>query len=159
MNTGDFSFSLPRYKSLPDVGLYLDQVVRYVNDILEPLDLCITASMISNYVKKGYIDRPSKKLYFADQIAYIIFIVISKQVLSMENIVILFDLQKETYKIDIAYDTFCSELEEMLNKILSGDESITPLSADADFSKKTLRSVVLAISHIINLNYYFKSKS
>ena len=53
--------------------------------------------MLSNYVKKGYIDRPIKKQYYADQIAYAIYIVIIKQVLSMDNIASLFVLQKATY--------------------------------------------------------------
>ncbi len=153
----DFVFHIPRYCELPNVGLYLDQVVRYVNDILSPLDLMITPSMVSNYVKKKYIDRPVKKLYYAEQIAYILFIAISKQVLSMENIVILFNLQKSTYTTEQAFDTFGAELTLMLEKILSGSEEIVPLPEDSDFSKKTLRSVVIAISHIINLNYYFKT--
>ena len=46
-------FRMPRYQELPDMGLYLDQVVRYVNNSLEALGCQeITASMVSNYVKK-----------------------------------------------------------------------------------------------------------
>ena len=43
---------LPEYREIPDVGLYLDQAVKYINGILEPYpDLQVTGSMLSNYVK------------------------------------------------------------------------------------------------------------
>ena len=78
-------YRMPRYKEIPNVGLYLEQTVKYINECLAPIEISITPSMLSNYVKKGYIDRPVKKQYYADQIAYAIYIVIIKQVLSMDN--------------------------------------------------------------------------
>ena len=42
-------FRLPRYHEIPDVGLYLDQTVKYINRYLEPLGCMeLTASMVSN---------------------------------------------------------------------------------------------------------------
>ena len=53
-------FRLPRYEQIPNVGLYLEQVVRYVNAHLAPLgESELTSSMVSNYVKQGLI--PSDK--------------------------------------------------------------------------------------------------
>ncbi len=149
---------LPEYKEIPDVGLYLEQVVRYVNEKVEALGVSVTTSMVSNYVKKGYIERPVKKLYYARHIAYIIFIVICKQVLSMENMATLFELQRATYDTGMAYDAFCRELKEMLLHILQGKDELPVLPADADFEQRTLRSVAIAVAHIISLNYYFQSK-
>ena len=42
-------FRMPRYREIPDVGLYLDQTVKYINRFLAPLG-CeeITPSMVSN---------------------------------------------------------------------------------------------------------------
>ena len=55
-------FDLPRYKEVPDVGFYLDQTVKYISNVFAVVpDMEITSSMISNYVKKGIIDRPTKK--------------------------------------------------------------------------------------------------
>ena len=43
---------LPRYHEIPTVGLYLEQVTRYVNgDSAEPSCPILTPSMVSNYVK------------------------------------------------------------------------------------------------------------
>ena len=75
---------------------FLDQTVKYVNRYLAPLGCMeITSSMVSNYVKKGYITNPTHKQYSADQIAYLFFISVAKSVLSMENIARLFDEARE----------------------------------------------------------------
>lgn len=147
---------MPRYKSIPNVGLYLEQVVKYINDTLKPLHLSLTASMLSNYVKKGYIDRPVKKQYYADQIAYLIFIVVAKQVLSMENIAALINLQKSAYSIEIAYDYFCEELEYMIKRTFEECVELEPQAQNFRYEKKVLRSVVISVSHIIYLNYCFE---
>ena len=69
-------FELPAYHEIPDVGLYLDQTVKYINSVYSMIpNMEITSSMISNYVKKGIIDRPIKKSYSRDHICYLIFIV------------------------------------------------------------------------------------
>ena len=125
-------YRMPRYKEIPNVGLYLEQTVKYINECLAPIEISITPSMLSNYVKKGYIDRPVKKQYYADQIAYAIYIVIIKQVLSMDNIASLFVLQKATYTLPVAYDYFCSELEKTLVAIFEDKEepSLTLIGDD-----------------------------
>ena len=90
-------FRMPRYREIPDVGLYLDQTVKYMNRYLAPLGCMeITTSMVSNYVKKGYIVSPVRKQYSAEQIAYLLFIAVAKSALSMENITRLFQMQRKT---------------------------------------------------------------
>lgn len=49
------TFRLPRYHELPDVGLYLEQVVRYVNRYIIMEENELTPSMVSNYVKQKLI--------------------------------------------------------------------------------------------------------
>lgn len=56
------SFHIPRLHEIPDVGLYLEQVTRYVNGVLESCGIPpLTASMVSNYVKQHIIPGPEKK--------------------------------------------------------------------------------------------------
>lgn len=148
-------FRMPRYQEIPDVGLYLEQTVKYINQCIEPLRISITASMLSNYVKKGFVARPIKKQYYADQIAHLIFIAIVKQTLSMQNIVDLFQLQQKTYDAAIAYDYFCSELETRITNLFH-EKNDNPISTQMPFEKKALTSVVIAISHTIYLNYCFE---
>ena len=91
-------FHLPRYQEIPDVGLYLEQTAKYIDSYLSPLeDISITGCMISNNVTKKIINNPVKKQYGRDQIASLIFIAIAKSVLSLDNIHMMFEIQRQTY--------------------------------------------------------------
>lgn len=149
-------FVMPRYREIPNVGLYLEQTIKYVNECLSPLDISITPSMLSNYVKQGYIRRPVKKQYYADQIAYLIFTVLAKQVLSMDNVATLFSLQEQTYSLDVAYNYFCDELEHILRCQFGEETPAEAADEELPFAKKTLRSVIMAISQIIYLGWCFQ---
>ena len=152
-------YRMPRYKEIPNVGLYLEQTVKYINECLAPIEISITPSMLSNYVKKGYIDRPIKKQYYADQIAYAIYIVIIKQVLSMDNIASLFVLQKATYTLPIAYDYFCSEVEEAIKAVFSTRDFSYPRSTGtATVESEILRSTVMAVANKIFVKSKLKEK-
>lgn len=150
------TFRLPRYREIPNVGLYLDQTVKYINGYLTPLGCMeITASMVSNYVKKGYIANPVKKQYSAEQIAYLTAMAIIKNVVSMENIARLFERQKQVYTVEVAYDYFCTELENMLHYTFGLKETIDEVGVTNSETKSMLRSVIIAVAHIIYLNDRF----
>jgi len=51
----------------PDMGLYMEQVITLLESQLS-VDEGITANMINNYVKDGYIPRPAQKKYYRDQV-------------------------------------------------------------------------------------------
>ena len=108
-------FRLPRYQEIPDEGHYLEQAAKYINNSLLPLgEPVLTGSMISNYVKKGLIASPQKKLYSRDQIAYLIFIAIAKSVMSLDALTIFLRLQQRTYPLGKAYDYFAREFEDLI---------------------------------------------
>ena len=153
MKTSIQGFHMPRYQDIPNMGLYLEQTTKYLNHFLAPLGCMeVTSSMISNYVKKGLISSPVKKLYYAVQIAYLFFIIIAKQVLSMENIVELSERQKKTYTVPVAYDYFCCELENMLYYVFGLSDSVAKIGVTATHEKTLLRSVIIAAAHIIYLD-------
>ncbi len=146
------SFRLPRYHEIPTVGLYLEQVTRYISDLLMPVqENCITNSMVSNYVKKKLIDNPHKKQYDRDQIAYLIFIAAAKSVLSLDDIRQLIELQKKTYSPQKAYDYFCDELENTLTYVFGLKRTPDEIGSDPFEEKTLLRSVVIALSNKIYL--------
>ena len=108
-------FRLPRYHEIPDTGLYLDQTAKYISGFLAPLEEgCLTPSMISNYVKKDLVDNPVKKRYGREQIAYLFFIALTKNVLSLDGLINFIALQKRTYSLQKAYDYFCEQFENTL---------------------------------------------
>ena len=78
------NLNLPKYNEIPDVGLYLEQVTKYINGLMEEYpNLSITSSMVSNYVKQGLLPKCVKKQYSRDQIMRLILITFGKTVLSM----------------------------------------------------------------------------
>lgn len=149
-------FALPRYAELPTVGLYLDQSVQFVNGCFRTFQgVELTASMVSNYVKKGIISHPIKKKYTRDQLACLIYIVVSKNVLSMENIDSLFKMQQAHYTSAQAYDTFCDELENYLPYVFGLTKSFFELEPDVDDARKLLRSTIISAVNKIYLDCVF----
>ena len=158
IRTSISGFTLPRYQDIPNVGLYLEQVTKYLQEYLSCLqDGCITGSMISNYVKKGLVENPVKKQYGRDQIAYLFFIAMAKNVLSLDNIDRFIGLQKKTYTTEVAYNYFCTEFENVLQKIFGLDD--TPEESTASFGdeKLMLRRTIVAIAHKIYLEKCFEA--
>ncbi len=150
------AFRLPRYRELPNMGLYLEQVTKYINGFLNTLGCPeITSSMVSNYVKKGVIAAPVKKQYNAEQIAYLLFVGFAKSVLSLENIMQLVAMQKATYDSETAYNYFCSELENMLRYIGGLQDTLKNVGTSNSEEKTMFRSVIIAASHIVFLNNCF----
>ena len=150
-------FRLPRYAEIPNVGLYLDQVTKYVNGFLGPVGCAeITPSMISNYVKKGIIASPQKKQYNADQIAHLMCIALVKNVLSLENILSLFEIRKVHYTVPVAYDYFCEELENMISFVFGLKEKPAEnLGQTQSEEKELLRNVLIAVSHSMYISTCF----
>ena len=138
-------FALPRYNDLPSVGLYLDQTVQFVNGYFRSFcGVELTPSMVSNYVKKGVIDHPIRKKYTRDQIASLMYIAVSKTVLSIENIDTLFKMQRQHFSAAQAYDYFCDELENCLPYVFGLRHTIRDLAEDAGEEKLLLRSTIIA---------------
>ena len=84
-------FHLPRFNELPDIDLYMDQVLNIIENSLiifssENDENIITKSMINNYVKQNVIEKPFKKRYKKFHVAYLIIISILKKVLSISEI-------------------------------------------------------------------------
>ena len=79
-------FSYPKWKEIPNIDLYLDQVLLYVNQVCSTVSVekekGLTASMVNNYVKHGYLAKPDKKKYQRQQIA----ITTLKSVFSIQEI-------------------------------------------------------------------------
>lgn len=113
MNT---TFSYPKWEEIPSINLYLDQVLLYVNQICPPAspdkEKGLTASMVNNYVKHGYISKPEKKKYQRKQIARLIAITTLKSVFSIQEIAqTLNTLHTETNSQEL-YNAFVDYMNE-----------------------------------------------
>jgi len=148
-------FSLPTYQDIPDVGLYLEQVSRYISEYLSPLEISITNSMVSNYVKKGLITNPVKKQYCREQVAYLMFIAAAKTVLSLEDISLLISMQKKSYSPEVAYSYFCREFENVLFYVFGLKDTLEEVGKDHTDEKTMLRNTIITVAHKVYLDKYF----
>lgn len=150
-------FHLPRYEEIPDVGLFLDQTVRLVNQYLQPLGgLDLTSSMVSNYVKHRLIDAPVKKLYHREQIAYLTFLAAAKTVLILEDVRILFQMQQQSYSPEIAYNYFCEEFENAIQMTFGNQDTMIEIGTSHTELKMLLRAMIITVAHKIHLDKFLE---
>jgi len=149
-------FRLPAYEAIPDVGLYLEQTAKYISDYLAPIcPAPVTGSMISNYVKKGLIKSPVRKQYSREQIAYLIFIAVAKMVMSMDDLLLMIDIQQRSYPSEVAYEYFRKELDSVLRFVFGRSGELDALGADATDEKIMLRNVIITAAHKIYIDQLF----
>lgn len=154
-------FKLPKYNEIPSVGLYLEQTAKYISEINYNGEPIITGSMISNYVKKGLITNPVKKQYSRDQIAYLIFIAMAKSVLSMEDIKLLIEMQKEAYPNEVAYNYLVEEFENVIGYVFGVKDEMETIGKNNHEVKIMLRNLIITVAHKAYLDMcikYYKGK-
>ena len=73
------------WETLPDFPLYMDQVLSYMERQTIRLDEsdALTASMVNNYTKNALVPRAEGKKYNRDHLAYLTFVCILTQVMSV----------------------------------------------------------------------------
>lgn len=150
--TGLKELKLPRYKDLPDFGIYSEQLVEIVNKALEAMfdkDNKLTKSMVNNYVKHKIMPSPIKKRYFRNHIVYCIVITVFKNNLSMTEIDggILHELKKSS--IEESYNYFCDKIESVMRLIIDildkQDNPDTKMTATIDVDLDKRNGLTLAI--------------
>ena len=74
------NYKLPAWKELPDIGLYMDQVIALLGQYLDfiPMedskDKPVTPTTINNYVRLKVMPAPEKRKYYRVHIAFLIMI-------------------------------------------------------------------------------------
>ena len=93
---GLMEFHYPRYDELPEALVFLEAIVKQVNDSHAPIPFemrrngkLFTSSMASNYIKQGLTPPPVGKKYTRDHICLIYFASMMKLVFSTDNVLAL----------------------------------------------------------------------
>ncbi len=134
---------LPAWETLPDFGLYMDQVIVLMERALEGVlpEGELTKSMVNNYVKVGLIPRPTGKKYEREHLARLLMICILKQALSMEEIAALLAMLCKQGVKD-GYSQFLTEVSGLREAVVSG--RIDLWLERADEQRQALRAGVIA---------------
>lgn len=113
------NYHCPRWNELPEIDLYIDQVVSLLQRNLTIFNkdkegLVITSSMINNYVKKDILKSPIKKKYNREHLAKLFVICICKRLMSISEIGDSISVMEKAYSVEEGYDIFGEELEKAL---------------------------------------------
>lgn len=134
------TFVIPAWQEIPEIGLYLDQVARYINSFLAEFEeMKVTPSMISNYAKQKLISRVNKKTYTRQQIAALILVVLFKNVTSIDHIRTFLQLmEQQNMETETVYEQFRS----ILLSTTSRSENVFRQSADDEL----LSAIAIALT-------------
>ena len=106
------AYRLPAWGEIPDIGLYMDQVVTLLSGYLDymPPELkeeqVITPAAINNYVRKKIMPEPVKKKYYRVHIAYLIMVCTLKQSLSIPTLQTMIPLGLSEAELKRVYSAF-----------------------------------------------------
>lgn len=144
-------FHLPSWESLPELELYMDQVVLLVTRYLsfppqtDGDERIITASIVNNYVRMKIMPPPVKKRYSRVHIAYLLVICTLKQSLSIASIQRLMPIGLEEEEVRQVYNRF---LEEYANAA----EMFRRYTADAVSGRGQLDALPTSAAIMANLS-------
>lgn len=135
------NYSLPSWKEIPDIGLYMEQVIILLKKYLDYLppelkdEQIITAAAINNYVRTKIMPEPTKKKYYRVHIAYLVMIctlkqsipiaVISKIIpngLNDDEVRCIYDKYAQQHHNSVQY--FLKQIRLLAGPILGHDEKI-----------------------------------
>ncbi len=104
------------WDKLPDIPLYMDQVVGYLaRQMVSTGDGdTLTSAMINNYIKDGLVERASGKKYGQEHLAYLTAISALKQVMSVREMKVLTTVGREMRSPDKQYEYFCRYLDQAM---------------------------------------------
>lgn len=112
------NYELPDWKGLPDLELYMDQVVALITRYLEILpragasDGVVTPSAINNYARMRVMPAPVRKKYTRVHLAYLILICLLKQTLTLAEIQVILPVDLTESEVRTIYDGFVSRLHD-----------------------------------------------
>ncbi len=138
------AFHLPRWESLPEIDLYMDQVMALMDKYLSVFgesgkDKIITPAMINNYVKLGIIPPPVKKKYSRSHLAHLITVCLLKPVLPIPAVKELLAHQTQNRDISDVFDLFCSRQEEALREVAHHVKSTADSLEEGDITAELSR--------------------
>ena len=128
-------YHLPEWDSIPDLGLYMDQVVvllaQYLNFIPAMpggKESFVTSSTINNYVRLKIMPAPVKRKYHRVHIAYLIMILTMKQSLSISDVQKVIPPNSSEEEVRAVYENYSEKFRRLAlffnQQVQSGAEGI-----------------------------------
>ncbi|MDD2215367.1 MAG: DUF1836 domain-containing protein [Eubacteriales bacterium] len=124
------------WSEFPDIGLYKDQVISYMQRQLIDFDGDgkITPAMVSNYVKDKLLPKADGKKYSREHLAGLTEICLLKQVLSVRDIGVLLQQKFDEDHSEEFYSKFIELLDKALIKTAEQIDPNLELEALSDMA-------------------------
>ncbi len=147
------AFRCPRWEEFPQVELYMDQLIEYINTVLEPLSLndesaFVTKSMVNNYVKSALLLPPVKKRYSQKHVGYLLVICLLKLCYPLHEIGELIDIYRNLpdKQIELHYDRFATIFEKSLHEIFAADQLTYQLYEEPTVQQQLMNTGIRALT-------------
>ncbi len=132
------TFETAKIDQLPDLDLYMDQVITLLTKELALFEVgeekLLTSNMINNYVKGELLPRPERKKYNREHLLYLLMICRLKSVLSLPQISDIMQALAQEKSMEEVYTGF-RDAEQQLTVMVS--EKVLELEDAADHDKRT----------------------
>lgn len=151
-------YHLPDWDAIPDLGLYMDQVIvlleQYLTFIPAPTgskERFVTSSTINNYVRLKIMPAPVKRKYHRIHIAYLIMILTMKQSLSISDVQKILPQDSSEANVRAVYEDYSLKFRRVglffNQQVQSGAEGIrtaTEQSCDNAVELLVIESALIA---------------
>ena len=119
------NFALPDWEGLPQLELYMDQIIILLTEYLAPVsrgqeERAVTASIINNYVRMKVVPPPVKKKYSRVHIAFLVVICTLKRSLSISSIRRLLPEDRSEESVRAFYNGFVRQYRLTVDAIRAG---------------------------------------
>ena len=152
------NYSLPTWEQLPDIELYMDQVIslldKYLKIYYETIgtEKTITQSMINNYVKLGTIPPPVKKRYSKIHLAYLLVVCTLKQTLDMATIHKIMPVDLSENEVKQTYTSFVTNQHKAYLYVVENVRSVAnPILALEGDNQERLNDLLMQVSASANI--------
>ncbi|MBD9010303.1 MAG: DUF1836 domain-containing protein [Clostridiales bacterium] len=151
-------YSLPEWDELPDIELYMDQVITLISKYLSlyhkvsNTEKSVTPSMINNYVKLKTIPAPVRKRYSKIHLAYLLIVCTLKQTLDMSTIQKIVPVGLTEDEIKRVYTSFARNQKKAFDYVSESIKSLAaPILGDGN-TCEDIGDVIMQVS--ASANFY-----
>lgn len=152
------NYSLPQWNELPDIELYMDQIIslleKYLKIYYETLgtEKTITPSMINNYVKLGTIPPPTKKRYSKIHLAYLLVVCTLKLTHDMATIQKIMPAELSSQEVEQTYTSFVKNQQKANSYVIESIRSVADPIIDLEgHNQERLNDILIQLSTSANI--------
>lgn len=156
------SYRAPRWGSMPDIDLYMDQVLAVLDKYLYIFkeaddDKVVTSAMINNYVKQKITPAPVNKKYTRYHVAFIYVVCVLKNYISLADTCSAINVLLKGRHTAEAFDMFCEEFDSALEEVFGAGNEKRPLPETDE--GKMLHAVTTAVANMLYVKCLIAEKS